>query len=140
MNQAEHSSESVLLAAYTAMSDRYARALALANGLADAFHQPDRGPAQLEQLCAVLDDVAAMEAGVRETRDHWDAAGSRPGAELRDTLDQVARQIAQLLELVRSVERVAESQRTALEPQIDAAALSHRMHRAYSSAMESRES
>src|SRR5438132_14246908 len=65
--------EAILSAAYGAMAERYARALELADGLAEAFREPERGTERLRQICAVLDEVTAIERQVREARQRWDA-------------------------------------------------------------------
>ena len=133
----DHSTEIevVLCAAYAEEADCYAKALRLAEELPTAFHRGECPGVQLQRVLAALDEVAAIEVRIADSKRRWLASrvsGWRmPGLMLQRRLAQVKDLIQHLASLIRCAEQDASAQRERMVPEVDAVIRGQQMLRAY---------
>ncbi len=132
MNDPTAIDDAVLIQAYTEEADRYSRALTLAADLPAALQHDSGANEKLQQVLALLDEVAVIEAGIAERKRQWQQTGQKPGSQLQSALENVAKLIELLAGHIGGAERQAIAHKSQLAPELDAMARSQQMQRAYS--------
>ncbi len=108
MIRTDPAAETALCAAYREQAARYRQAVALGEELPALLQKGGEAHADhLSRVMALLADIAAIEAGIRTSKEHWVARGGRPGADLRTVLEEVM----QLLERLRAAWRLPRPRR-----------------------------
>jgi hypothetical protein len=132
MNNSTATDDAVLTRAYQEEADRYGRALSLAADLPAALQNDAGANEKLQQVLALLDEVAAIEATIVEPKRRWQQTGQKPGPHLKSALEEVAKLIELLAGHICRAERQAVAQKSQLAPGLEALARSQQMQRAYS--------
>ncbi len=126
--------EAALLTAYTEQAPLYAQALALANDLSTLMSESGKTEQGLQSLAELMQQIAAMDAGMASHREQWLVARRKAGAPLAATMKQVTELIEQLRTTISELEKLAIAKRDQLIPQMDGVVRSRQMKRAYASA------
>lgn len=128
--------EQELRAALLNEAECYEHAAAVVERLEAQLAAGGDGEALVRELHGWLAKTAAIQSSTAPARQAWQAAGARPGPELRSILDRVGGLLQRLMALVQAVERNAQVRRDQLLPELDAVVRGHRMQRAYGGAMQ----
>ena len=131
MNPSAPPFQELLYTAYAEQADRYARALEVARALPADFQQGGAGEERLQQITALLNEVALIEARIAETKQAWQATGQKPDPQLKGVLTRVTELIEGLSGYIQEAEREAVQQKGRLVPELDAAVRGQQMQRAY---------
>jgi hypothetical protein len=126
--------EEKLCAAYRQQADCYRRAVAVVAQVPAALAQADQG-VLMKRLAAILDDIAAIDSGMRASKQAWQAAGRSPGPELQAAVGEVGGLIQELLRHVGSAEQQALAVTKRLAPELDQLIRSRQMQTAYRGTM-----
>jgi hypothetical protein len=131
MNDPLDAAEANLCAAYREEIDRYERAVQLVEGLPAALQDGTGGGEVLPQVLARLDEVAAIEAQITESKRRWREGERKPGPQLQHAIARLRELVERLSALIRAAEQQALAEKERLAPALDAAVRSRQMLRAY---------
>jgi uncharacterized membrane protein YccC len=123
--------EALLTRIYQKELQHYVQALAAAREVSLALAQGRNTEACLERLSAPLDEVARLEREIVTAKQICQQSGRQAGPELREVLNRLTGVIEELVPLVGSLEREAETQKSRLAPELDSVVRAQQMQRAY---------
>ena len=123
--------QELLTSAYAEEAERYTRALQMARELQASFQRGGTGEENLQQIMALLNEVALIEARITDAKQAWQASGQKPGPQLQGVLERVTELIQSLSGHIQEAEREATEQKNRLVPELDAAVRGQQMQRAY---------
>lgn len=133
MNQEAAGWEREICDSYRAQCVHYAQALEVARALSPEPPATDGVEDALQQLGKHLNEVAKLDAQVREPLTRWQALGRSPGAALQAAMDAVRTHLEELIPLINLAEQAAQAAKQRLRPRLDAQSRSIRMQAAYRS-------
>ncbi len=123
--------ESVLCDCYKAEATHYKQALDLIERLPSAFERAQGTEGALQELRAILDTIAAIDAEAEETKVRWIKLNQLPGPLLREQLDLLQKLLERMVQKIHIAEQLAQQSRDRLIPQLDSVSRGHRMQNAY---------
>src|SRR5262249_39525932 len=103
----------------------------LAEALPGLLARGESVDAALAQLLALLDEVAAVEARIAPVKAQWHQGDHQPGAELRELLSRLTRNLEHLSGHIQAADLEANARKCRLRPELDRGILSRQMQRAY---------
>ncbi len=109
----------------------YENALRLAKDVVTDLERGEATTPRLAELQMALDRIANIEGQLTDSKRLWLAEKKTPNPDLAAAIDRMRRLIESITELVRRAEELAKAQKNRLLPEIDAAARSQQMRRAY---------
>jgi cell division septum initiation protein DivIVA len=131
--------ESLLCVACVAEADRYERAIRIARNLKVVLQEDQSCEDAIEQLQAILDEVAQIETQVVEPKRIWQAGGRKTGPALSVALERMTTALRQLAGEIQGAEQSARTQMKTLAAHLDTSIKGCRMLRAYTQSMTAAE-
>lgn len=138
MKQTPDNLESQLCDSYEAQLEKYKVAAHIAEQLPQAFAAGTATEESLAELGKLLQQVATLDQEFSEARQTWNASGRSAGHRLRDLVHATRELLQKLLQLIQRTEDAARQARERLNPELQTALRSVRMHDAYISSQLNR--
>ena len=123
--------EAQLLESLAQREKHFGAALILTESLPSCMEAGDFGQSTLSRLNTVLQNVTTLEQHAGTIHAQWKSLGGIPGPQLSARIQQVSKQIEELLRRFAQAEQTASAARDRLKPQISQEVSSRRMLNAY---------
>jgi hypothetical protein len=135
MNPVVSSTEEALCAAYQRQAACYVQAIDVAENLLAAWKPGIDPAAALEQIKAIMEQVATINTSIATPRQQWQQKGGQATPALSAAFKSITGLIERLAQRIRELELLASACQSQLVPELDNLLRGRQMQRAYAAAV-----